>query len=184
VEDSAEKRTTVVFWRFRPRTLAVPEPVAEDDIQVDYEEDVEEENRTEVHKRYKGRCALKLGQIFDPRTGVERRSPYQGEEKLERFEGEVQLLGRAVTLGAQSLKHRIGPRAVDWSVDLTEEGRRNKEPSSGSGSEAHSEWRREDSSRPMGFESEWAHHLANAVSTHNYHQSLAVYYRKACNERK
>ncbi|KAJ7200902.1 hypothetical protein C8J57DRAFT_1261105 [Mycena rebaudengoi] len=168
VEDDKEKRITVVFWRFHSRAAVAPEPVDADEIVVDYEDEVEEENRTEIHERFKGRYVPKLDQIFDPRTGVERRSPYQGDDKLERFEGEIQVLGRATDFGAQSLKHRIGPRASDWTVDFTEEGRSNKRPLSVSSSDTLSEQRREDSTRPMGFESEWAHQVANVASTANY----------------
>ncbi|KAJ7255164.1 hypothetical protein C8J57DRAFT_1518108 [Mycena rebaudengoi] len=171
VEDALSRTTTVVFWRFRPCEQPVVEPESVDNIVVDYEEDVEEEDRSEVHERYKGHCAPRAGQIFDPITGVERRSPYEGGDKLERFEQEVQLLGRAAAFGARSLKDRLGPESERWTVDLTHAVRLDKRPPSSAGSNTHSERRQEDSSCPMGFQSEWAHLLANAGSTVNYVQT-------------
>ncbi|KAJ7232113.1 hypothetical protein C8J57DRAFT_1250767 [Mycena rebaudengoi] len=168
VKDNIKKLTTVVFWRFRPRIAIPAEPLAPDEIEVDYEEDVEEENRSVIHERYKGRCAPKVGQIFDPMTGIERHSAYKGDDKLERFEDEIQVVARATAFGAGSLRHRLGLPNTGWSVDLSADGQYEKRPPSRAGSDTRSERRREDSVQPMGFQSEWAHLVANSASTQNY----------------
>ncbi|KAJ7077660.1 hypothetical protein B0H15DRAFT_805118 [Mycena belliarum] len=139
VEDRGEQTTTIIFHRHhrKPRSVLL----SGDDFM---DEEIPEQDLVEIRERFSGRCAPKMGQFFDPATGVEREAPVDTGEPgvVERVEISRLLVPPPNGLG--------GPRFSS--------------PRSDHSSERHPE----DSNRPMAYEVGWVEAMAREDHVGNY----------------
>ncbi|KAJ6472382.1 hypothetical protein C8R47DRAFT_1221888 [Mycena vitilis] len=165
VESRFEGATVVVFQRFhrKPRPLALLDGV-------DFmEEDVVETDLSEIRERFKGRCAPKVGQIFDPETGVERAKPVEESADVDDFYERAMMLPPFNGLGGRELRG-TGPGG-EIAPDMTRWGRALGPRTTGPSSDHSSERREGDSSRPMAFRGGWLRAMAQPDNAGNYRRA-------------
>ncbi|KAJ6491344.1 hypothetical protein C8R47DRAFT_1214732 [Mycena vitilis] len=162
-EKRAEQETIVVFHRFHKKPKQII--LAGDDFM---DEELVETNPSEIRERFKGKCAPKLGQVFDPNTGIERSKPLDPEDgdAIRRWEQDTFLTPPPDGLGRHELKGigADGSANPDTTKMRRSIGPRNSGPSSDHSSERH----QEDSHRRMGYEGGWAEAMARPDHAGNY----------------
>ncbi|KAJ6517368.1 hypothetical protein C8R47DRAFT_1063057 [Mycena vitilis] len=163
-ESRQEQVTHVIFLRFhrKPRNVV---------LNAEYEfmdEDRVEVSASEVRERFKGRCAPKAGQEFDPETGVERSSPLApGDSTAVRRWEEKQFLTPPPNGLGRSALQGVG---VDGNAnpDTTKMGRAMGPRRFGPSSDRSSERREYDSVRPMAFTTGWTRGMTRGDNAGNY----------------
>ncbi|KAJ7236964.1 hypothetical protein C8J57DRAFT_1247465 [Mycena rebaudengoi] len=159
VDGQSEQTTIVIFARFHPKPPARYLDSG-DNFLTEGKEDLD---LCELRERYKGRCAPRPGQIFDPITGVERLGPYDSDEPgaISRFEEEQFLIPPPLPLGDRLLHGRRNAR--DSDQDATRIGRSIGPRFTSPHSDHSSERQSGDSSRPMHYTTGWAHSMAQSA---------------------
>ncbi|KAJ7070297.1 hypothetical protein B0H15DRAFT_957753 [Mycena belliarum] len=167
VEGVSEKVTRVIFQRFhcKPR-----DEVLNSDSSI-MEEDLPEPDLAAIRERFKGRCAPRKGQTFDPETGVERTRPL-GEEKtideISRFEADRLLVNMPPCLGGPMV---MMPRDDPEAHDATALGRTLGDRLTSPYSDRSSERREYDSPGPRAHVVGWVAAMARTEgrdSVRNY----------------
>ncbi|KAK6992720.1 hypothetical protein R3P38DRAFT_3224983 [Favolaschia claudopus] len=165
VEDRETSTTLVIFHRFhkKPRNLTL----APHDQFMD--EDIPEPDDSEIRERFKGKCAPKMGQTFDPMTGVERSKPIDIKDSVavQTIERGQFLLPPSGEVQGRSLLSRVTGEMNPYP-DLMRIGRTMGPRQWGTSSEHSSERREGDSRRPMAFEGGWAAAMARSDHAGNY----------------
>ncbi|KAJ6463046.1 hypothetical protein C8R47DRAFT_1225309 [Mycena vitilis] len=116
----------VVFWRHSPIASEASRSYNADDGSDDDEDEREDgavddtEELMFVREQYKGSCAPRPGQTFDPETGFQRDKPYFGASALERFTGD---LNRAIPTSSGSQAFRSAREAVEEVARMIREDR-------------------------------------------------------------
>ncbi|KAJ7432604.1 hypothetical protein B0H11DRAFT_2260320 [Mycena galericulata] len=172
VEDKSERVTRVIFHRFHAKPRM---PVMDrDDVIMD--EVILEQDLSEVRERFKGRCAPREGQIFDPETGVEREKALTKEDPIEavaKLRHRLMIVKPPAQLGSLlgfgSYEH-MRPQEYDATSIGRSVGPRVSSPDSN-----HSSERREyDSGEPMAHQVGWA----QAMAGEDWSNSVGDYVQK------
>ncbi|KAK7013198.1 hypothetical protein R3P38DRAFT_3207132 [Favolaschia claudopus] len=169
-EDKETKVTNVIFHRFhrKPPNLELgPNNTFMD-------EDIPEQNSSEIRERFKGKCAPKMGQFFDPVTGVERTAPIDAKDSVavQTFERTQFLLPPPDSIQGRSLISRVTGEPNPYP-DLSRIERTVGPRKGGPASDHSSERQIGDSHRPMAFQGGWAAAMARPDNAGNYRQPRA-----------
>ncbi|KAJ6498080.1 hypothetical protein C8R47DRAFT_1212410 [Mycena vitilis] len=164
LESEGDRTTTVVFLRYHRK----PTQVMLSDDQSFIDEEYIEPSRSEIRERFRGRCAPREGQVFDPITGVERTKPLDrlDEVAVQRFDKERFFVPPPSSLGGRELKGLTADGKA--YPDTTRRGRSLGPRTTTADSEHSSERREEDSLRPMGYEQGWLAAMARPDHVGNY----------------
>ncbi|KAJ7119395.1 hypothetical protein C8R46DRAFT_1238668 [Mycena filopes] len=135
------------------------------------EEEIIEPDATQYRERFKGRCAPRLGQVFDLETGVERVQPLNPSDEgaVRRFKTEEFMVPLPASMGPGALSGMGSGGSA--RPDTTRIGRSLGPRSTGPGSDHSSERRDGDSARPFAYASSWVAALAQEDHVGNYHQA-------------
>jgi hypothetical protein len=163
VENQGNQTTTVVFLCFdrKPKGKMLTE---NDDFMDD---EMVEPCLTEIRERFKGRCAPRTGQFFDPETGIERAKPIDDTDApaIRRYDEESFLVPPPDGLGGCRLR---GVGIQNTHPDTTRLRKSLGPRTSRPGSDHSSEQREEDSSRVMAFEGGWVAAMSRPDHIGNY----------------
>ncbi|KAJ6474440.1 hypothetical protein C8R47DRAFT_1076336 [Mycena vitilis] len=114
----------VVLWRHRPISAEASKSHYSEDFDSDGETDEDDDDEDDredgaldgteelmfIREQYKGNCAPRPGQTFDPETGFQRDKPYMGITALQRFTAD---LNRALPPSSASQAFRAAREAVE-----------------------------------------------------------------------
>ncbi|KAJ7699670.1 hypothetical protein B0H17DRAFT_1196276 [Mycena rosella] len=152
VESRKDQVMRVIFHRFHPKPL---DTIMEEDGSIT-EEEITQPDLSAIRERFKGRCAPKFGQTFDPETGVERSKtlgPEAPVDEVAEYKEKLLLIAPARDLGSRVL---FGPHPNPHEADTTRIGRSLGSRLTSPDSDHSSEPREHDSSEPMAFVVGWA----------------------------
>ncbi|KAJ6499663.1 hypothetical protein C8R47DRAFT_1068576 [Mycena vitilis] len=159
VESRSERVTRVIFHRFH-RKPAREVLMGNGDL---LDEELIEPDTSVIRERFKGHCAPRFGQKFDPETGVERKKAIDDSDPIDlvhTVEEEFLMLSPPGHLGGHLVGGGNTSVRDDREHDATRFGREVGPRVTSPDSDHSSERREYDSAEPMAHESGWLQAMA------------------------